>query len=175
MESETVLSLRKNQSETKLSDWILMRGGLTALSTPPLRHGGPSINMEHAYETMSESRKRRGSRHLMWPSKKSFTCTHVSNSDGDSWCFPLYSKSLYIYIYIFVHYSCCIDVSDHIYIYIIIYIYIYTHIFIYIYININININIIYIYIDEPCVPTPNLGKPTTWLGVWEHLWKQGE
>ena len=41
--------------------------------------------------------KRRGSRHLMWPSKKSLACTHVSNSDGDSWWF---SFVLNIHIYI---------------------------------------------------------------------------
>ena len=66
--------------------------------------------------------------------KKSFTCTHVSNSDGDSWWF---SFVLNIHIYIYVHYSCCIDVSDHIYILILILI------LIYIYINTNMNINII--------------------------------
>ena len=78
------------------------------------------------YETMSESRKRRGSRHLMWPSKKSFTCTHVSNSDGDSWWFS-FVLNIHIYIYmctLFMLHRCLWP-------------------YIYIYINTNMKINII--------------------------------
>ena len=103
-----------NQKQSSRTGYA-WEGGSNRLKYAALRHGGPSINMEHMYETMSESRKRRGCRHLMWPSKKSFTCAHVSNSDGDSWWFS-FVLNIHVY-YIYVHYSCCIDVSDHIYIY----------------------------------------------------------
>ena len=92
---------------------------------------GPSINMEHMYETMSESRKRRGSRHLMWPSKK---IIHMHSR------LKFWRRQLMIFLC--TQYLCTLFML-HRCLWPYIYILILILILIYIYINTNMNINII--------------------------------
>ena len=93
------------------------------------------------YETMSESRKRRGSRHLMWPSKK---IIHM-HSRLKFWRRQLmiFLCTQYPYIYIYIYIYICTLFMLHRCLWPYIYILILILILIYIYINTNMNINII--------------------------------